>query len=90
MEQGHSGGRCAVRGDRRSAAGHAQSVRSAAAVRFGHIGGRDRVCRRSGRLRLDAGRVARLFAHVRQERAASAAGVLLPEKGGQKSAPPAL
>lgn len=90
VEQGHGGGGHALRGGRGPAARRTKSVRTAAPVRFGDFGCRDRSRRRSGRLQLDAGRVARLFAHVRQEGPTGETGVLLPEEARQESAPPAL
>lgn len=89
--QGHGGRRPAVRGGRGPTAGRAETVPATAAVRLGHFGGghsRGHDGRR--RLRLAAGRVARVFAHVRQEGPADEAGVLLPQGGRQEGAPQAL
>jgi len=61
-------------------------VPTTAALRLRDVSGGHR----SRRLRLAAGRVARVFALVRQEGPADEAGVLLPQGGRQEGAPQAL
>lgn len=65
-----------------SAAGRTETMQSAAAVRRRPV----HFERHQQRLRLVTGRVARVFARVRQEGTADAARVMLPEGGRQKSA----
>lgn len=78
-QQGRRGARLAVLGRRGTAAdGHAQELPAAKAVRPGH---------RDGRVQLGAGRVARVFAHVRPQGTADEARVLLSERGQQTGAP---
>lgn len=60
---------------------HAKELHAAEAVHPG---------RRLGRVQLGAGRVARVFAHVRPQGTADEASVLLSERGRQTGAPQAL
>jgi len=90
--QGHGGRRPEVRSGRGPTAGRAETVPATAALRVRDVGGRHRRRGhgRGRRLRLAAGRVARVFALVRQEGPADEAGVLLPQSGRQEGAPQAL
>jgi len=90
--QGYGGRRPEVRRGRGPATGRAETVSATAALRLRDVGGGHCSCGhgRGRRLRLAAGRVARVFALVRQEGPADEAGVLLPQGGRQEGAPQAL